>query len=161
MAYENYRSVTGIIQDIRRGSDCCTQVITLRVERQIVNVILSGSTRVIDDIRLRNGMRIAAFYDATLPVLAIFPPQYRAELITVLRREQSVMLNYFDETLTAADNSLRLNISPVTSILTQNGQRYPCPPGNAVLLVYYTMTTRSIPAQTTPQRVIVMCPVDR
>lgn len=133
-------------------------VINLRTEQGITNFILSGNTRVIDDIRLRSGMRIAAFYDASLPVPAIFPPQYRAELITVLRRDQSVMLNYFDETLTSADHTLRLNISPMTSILTLNGQRYPCPPENSVLLVYYSRTTFSIPPQTTPQRVIVLCP---
>lgn len=158
MPYENYRSIIGIIQNISRGGDCCTQIINLRTENGIVNFILSGNTRVIDDERLRPGMRIAAFYDETLPVPAIFPPQYRADLIAVLRRDQSIMLNYFDENLIAADNTLRLNLSPVTSINTQNGQRYLCPPENAVLLVYYTRTTFSIPPQTTPQRVIVMCP---
>ena len=59
--------------------------------------------------------------------------------------------------LTAADNSLRLNIARNTEILTLNGQRFSCPPGGNFLLVYYSVTTRSIPPQTTPRRIIVLC----
>lgn len=103
-------------------------------------------------------MRIAAFYDSNLAVPAVFPPQYQAEMITSLRSNQDVALNYFDETLTAADNSLKLNISPVTNIETLNGQRFLCNPGNQDLLVYYTTTTFSIPPQTSPQRIVVICP---
>ena len=69
----------------------------------------------------------------------------------------TVMLNFFDENLVAEDNSLRLNLSPVTNIMTQNGQRFTCSPRNMELLVYYTNTTFSIPPMTTPQKVIVMC----
>lgn len=81
----------------------------------------------------------------------------QAEIVTVLRGEQNVMLNFFDENLVAEDNSLRLNLSPVTNIMTQNGQRFTCSPRNMELLVYYTNTTFSIPPMTTPQKVIVMC----
>lgn len=73
---------------------------------------------------IQRGMRVAAFYDTSLPVPAIYPPQYRAEIVTVLRGEQNVMLNFFDENLVAEDNSLRLNLSPVTNIMAQNGQRF-------------------------------------
>ena len=61
---------------------------------------MSQDTEVIDNVRLRRGMRIAAFYDTTLPAPAVFPPQYQAELITSLRRNQEVTLKYFDENLT-------------------------------------------------------------
>ena len=114
----------------------------------------------IDNVRLRRGMRIAAFYDTNLPAPAVFPPQYQAELITSLRRNQEVTLKYFDENLTAEDDSLKLNLSPLTNIETRNGQRFFCSPGNADLLVYYTNTTYSLPPQTTPQRIIVMCPTE-
>ena len=73
------------------------------------------------------------FYDTSLPVPAIYPPQYRAEIVTVLRGEQNVMLNFFHENLVAEDNSLRLNLSPVTNIMTQNGQRFTCSPRNMEL----------------------------
>ena len=157
MAFETFQSVEGIIIGINRGDSCCTMMVSLISNSNIVNVIVTGETTVVDNVRLRPGMRIAAFYDANLPTPAIFPPQYRAELVTTLRRNQQVKLDYFDDNLTSSDNSLRLNIGPTTNIVTLNGQQYTCSPENSELLVYYTTATLSIPAQTTPQRVIVLC----
>ncbi|MFR3030990.1 MAG: hypothetical protein ACLTNO_06645 [Blautia sp.] len=160
MADVSYQKVIGTIQNTRRGESCCAQVVSLRTETGTVNVIVSGDTEVIDRVRLQRGMRIAAFYDANLPAPAIYPPQYRAELVTSLRRNQQVTLNFFDDNLVAEDNSLKLNLAPTTNVETRNGQRYRCSPGNAELLVYYTATTFSLPPQTSPQRIIVMCPVE-
>lgn len=157
MNYRAYRKVIGVIQDIRRGTTCCTQLVSVRTNNGIVNFVVSGNTLVIDNVRLRRGMRVAAFYDTRLPAPAIFPPQYQAEIITALRRDQNVTLNYFDETLTASDNSLKLNVDARTNIETKNGQPFPCRIENSELLVYYTITTFSIPPQTPPQRIIVMC----
>ena len=157
MAYETFEKVEGIIQEINRGDDCCSMTLSVISGSDIVNVVVSGDTAVIDNVRLRPGMRIAAFYDTNLPTPAVYPPQYRAELVTTLRRNQQVKLDYFDDSLTSSDNSLRLNIGPTTNIVTLNGQQYTCSPENMELLVYYTTATFSIPAQTTPQRVIVLC----
>lgn len=157
MAFETFQSVEGIISGINRGDSCCSMVVSLISNSNIVNVVVTGETVVVDNVRLRPGMRIAAFYDANLPTPAVFPPQYRAELVTTLRRNQQVKLDYFDDSLTSSDNSLRLNIGPTTNIVTLNGQQYTCSPEDMELLVYYTTATFSIPAQTTPQRVIVLC----
>lgn len=102
-------------------------------------------------------MRVAAFYDSSQPVLLIFPPQYRALLVTALGRNEQVTLNFFDRNLTAEDNSLQINVAGNTMVRTANGQEYRCNLANQILLVYYTMTTRSIPPQTTPSKIIVMC----
>lgn len=157
MAYETYQKITGVIRSIEAGNSCCNQIVSLATNNGIVNFNVSKNTIVVDNVRLRRGMRVAAYYDTNLPVPAIFPPRYQAELITVLRQNQEVMLNYFDEGLLAADNSLQLNVGPATRISTSNGQQFTCNPGNNELLVYYTITTMSIPPQTTPQRIIVIC----
>lgn len=157
MAYETFEKVEGIIQSINRGDDCCSMTVSLISDSNIVNVVVSGDTTVVDNVRLRPGMRIAAFYDTNLPTPAVYPPQYRAELVTSLRRGQQVILDYFDDELASADGSLKLNIGPMTNVMTLNGQQYTCSPENMELLVYYTMTTFSMPVQTTPQKVIVMC----
>ena len=73
-------------------------------------MILSDDTFVVDTMRLMPGMRVAAFYDNTLPVPLIYPPQYQADLIAVVRPEEDVNLSWFDETLTASDQSLKLNL---------------------------------------------------
>ncbi|MBD5505555.1 MAG: hypothetical protein HDR09_19035 [Lachnospiraceae bacterium] len=157
MAYRNFEPIIGTIINMARGNDCCSQMMSLRTENGIVNFMITSETRIIDSRQLRPGLRVAAFYDASLPVPLIFPPQYRAQIITVLGRDEQVMINEFNRNLIAADNSLQLNIARNTSIETINGQNTSCSPGNQTLLVYYTTTTRSIPPQTTPRRVIILC----
>lgn len=157
MDYTTLVPVTGIIVNITRGNDCCSQMLALRTEDGIVNFMIGMDTIVIDSRQLRQGMRVAAFYDSNLPVPLIFPPQYQAWLITVLGRNEQIMLGYFDSDLTASDGSLQLNISAGTMIKTLNGQNITCNLGEHTLLVYYTTTTRSIPPQTTPRRIIVLC----
>ena len=157
MPYANFVPVTGTVMNISGGNDCCSQMISLRTGNGIVNFMITPETQVVDSRQIRRGMQVAAFYDSSLPVPLIFPPQYRAQLITTLGRNELVMLNYFDRNLLAGDGSLQLNIGRNTEITTLNGQSFTCSPGNRSLLVYYTATTRSIPPQTTPQRIIVLC----
>lgn len=157
MAYSNYEPIIGTIVNISRGNDCCSQMMVLRTDNGIVNFMITPETRIIDNRPLRAGLRVAAFYDASLPIPLIFPPQYRAQIVTVLGRDEQIMLNDFDRNLLARDNSLQLNIARNTRIETINGQNTSCNPGNQTLLVYYSATTRSIPPQTTPRRVIILC----
>lgn len=150
--------ITGTIWNMDSGEDCCSKMITLRTgDGSTVNFIVTQETVVINSRQLRPGMRIAAFYDSSLPVPLIYPSQYRAQLVTVLGRNEQIMLNYFDSSLTATDGSLRLNLERTTNIETINGQEFTCDLGNQPLLVYYTETTRSIPPQTTPRRIVVLC----
>lgn len=158
MNFEHLTPVVGTITNITTyNNDCCSQFISLSVEGQPVNIIMDNDTFVVDTMRIMPGMRIAAFYDTTQPVPLIYPPQYTADLITVLRPEEDVAMGYFDESLTASDNSLKLNIYPSTIISTLNGQAYLCSTANHYLLVYYAATTRSIPPQTAPIRIVVLC----
>ncbi len=157
MAFESLVPVTGTIMNISQGGDCCSQMIALRTENGIINFFVDSQTLIIDSRQLRIGMRVVSFYDSSLPVPLIFPPQYRAELIAVPGRSEQVMLNFFNRNLVAVDRSLQLNIADHTTVQTVNGQRFDCNLGNQELLVYYSATTRSIPPQTTPSRVIVFC----
>ena len=141
MDYTSLVPVIGVIMNITRGNDCCSQMVSLRTENGIVNFAVDMDTVIIDSRQLRQGMRVAAFYDSNLPVPLIFPPQYRAQIVTVLGRNEQVMLNYFDENLTATDGSLQLNVGPGTVIKTINGQNITCNLGEHILLVYYTVTT--------------------
>ncbi len=157
MNYKNLVPVTGTIINVSNESGCCSKNISLRTPNGIVNFIVSADTLIIDSRQLRIGLIVAAFYDKTLPVPLIFPPRYQAQLVTAIAGNEQIMLNFFDRNLRAADNSLQLNISGQTIVRTSNGQNANCNLGNRTLLVYYTNTTRSIPPQTTPRQVIVMC----
>ncbi|MCM1388202.1 MAG: hypothetical protein NC231_12810 [Bacillus sp. (in: Bacteria)] len=157
MAYSNYEPIIGTIVNMARGNDCCSQMMTLRTNSGITNFMITPETHIIDNRPLRAGLRVAAFYDASLPMPLIFPPQYRAQIITVLGRNEQVMINEFDRNLLARDNSLQLNMAGNTRVETINGQNTSCNPGSQTLLVYYSATTRSIPPQTTPGRIIILC----
>ncbi|HAP21152.1 MAG TPA: hypothetical protein DCR27_07725 [Lachnospiraceae bacterium] len=157
MPYKNYVPVIGLVLNITRGTDCCNQMMSLRTDNGIVNFMIGADTLVIDSRQIVPGMRVAAFYDSSLPVPLIFPPQYTAKIVTLLERNEQVMLNFFDGNLLAEDGALQLNLERNTNIRTTNGQSFPCRLGNQILLVYYTVTTRSLPPQTTPRRVVVFC----
>ena len=153
-----YIGITGIIERLQPlRSECCNQNISLRTMNGMVNFILSPGTYVTDNSPLRTGMHITAFYDANQPVPLIYPPQYQAAFISRTEPGENVMIAYFDKNLLSEENQLKLNIGPNTRVSTANGQRYTCNIGNNLLMVYYSATTRSIPAQTTPERIIVFC----
>ena len=157
MTYTNYVPVIGTIVNISNGNDCCSQMMSLRTENGIVNFIIDSNTQIINSRQMRPGLKVAAFYDSSLPVPLIFPPQYRAQIVTMLGRNEQVMINEFDRNLMATDQSLQLNVARNTIIQTINGQNFTCNLGNRNLLVYYTTTTRSIPPQTTPRKILVLC----
>lgn len=154
----NYIGIVGIIERITpMRNECCNQTITLRAMNGIVNFILSPGTYVTDNTPLRTGMRVTAFYDSSLPVPLIYPPQYQAAFIGRTEPSETITIAFFDRNLLSQENQLRLNIGPNTRVTTANGQRYTCSVGNNLLMVYYSASTRSIPAQTTPERIIVFC----
>ncbi len=154
----NYLSVNGIIQNVSNMSDnCCNLMVTIITENGIVNMIVTPDTYVVNNLRLRRGMSVVAFYDADAPAVLIFPPQYRAAIIAQKSQQETVTIQRFDDNLVSFDNSLQLNIGPNTMITTPNGQPFTCDLGNRTLMVYYSNTTRSIPPQTTPRKIIVLC----
>lgn len=158
MQNQSFIPIYGTIQSIQSvRNNCCELNLTIRTREGIVNIIIGPETYVIKNITLRVGMTIAAFYDANAPVPLIFPPQYRAVAIGRQILNETIVMNFFDENLVAADNSLKLNPSRSTRIISSNGQPFTCSIRNRVLIVYYQTSTRSIPAQTTPSKIIVMC----
>lgn len=158
MANTTYAPITGVIRRITPFSgECCSQFISLSTDNGVVNFVSSPETYIVNNTFLLPGMRITAFYDPNMPVPLIFPPQYRAAVISQTSRQEQIAYGFFDRSLLAADDSLQLNIGPMTNVVTQNGQRFNCAIGGRELLVFYSDTTRSIPPQTTPRKVIVFC----
>ena len=157
MASPAFLPVYGIIQGIERGGQCCEQRVSIQTQNGIVNLMVSPETYVIDNVRLRIGMSVVGFYDANAPVPLIFPPQFRAVVIGRQPSRENITFDYFNRNLVSSNNSLKLNPSLSNQILTFNGQSFQCRLGNQNLIVYYTNTTRSIPPQTTPSRIIVLC----
>lgn len=159
-----YPSVTGVIAQIQPMSSNgsrfggCTQMITIEEKGgEITNFFITGNTYIVDFETLCEGMPVTAFYDGNQPAVMIYPPQFTAVAVAPRMEGQMVTVAYFNHALLAADQSLKLNLSPTTEVVTQNNQTFYGNPGGNTLLVLYRMTTRSIPPQTTPDKVIVLC----
>jgi len=122
-----------------------------------VNFVVAPTTYFVDHVMVAVGDRVTGFYDANAPVPLIYPPQLRALVMVRDTTHQNVKVDHFNRQLESSDGTLRLNIAPHTRILLENGQAFSGSIGNRNLIVVYGATTRSIPAQTTPSKIIVMC----
>ncbi len=69
-----------------------------------------------------------------------------------------VDVDYYNKSLVNQDMTLQLNLDSRVDITTTNNQRFMGSPANNDLVVVYSSSTRSIPAQTTPSRIVVLCP---
>ena len=123
----------------------------------LVNFVVSPNTYFVDHVMVAVGDMVTGFYDSMAPTPLIFPPQFRALVMARDNQYQNVEVDFFNSQLVNSDNTLRLNIGLSTQIVLENGQAFTRSPTNRNLIVVYGPTTRSIPAQTTPYKIIVMC----
>lgn len=108
---------------------------------------------------LKEGDRIHAYMDSKKPVVMIYPPQYTADVITVQKADEpnGIDVAKYNDQLENDTNTLKLNESADTKITDEAGETLTWDDvkgANAV--VFYGVTTRSIPAQTTPDKIVVL-----
>ena len=123
----------------------------------LINFVVSPTTYIVDHVMLKIGDIVTGFYDGNAATPLIFPPQFRAIVMERDSLYKNVKVDYFNDQLVSNDYSLKLNIAPWTQIVLENGQSFTRNPANRNLIVIYGATTKSIPAQTSPYKIIVMC----
>ncbi|MCM3744012.1 hypothetical protein M3193_07625 [Sporosarcina luteola] len=161
----NFRFFTGRVMEINdfsiqqddQGSGCYKIFTVADREGSVVNFVIEPGTYFVDHVLVKVGDIVTGFYDANAPTPLIYPPQYRTVVMAKERADQFVKVDFFDRNLVSSDGTLKLNINRNTPILLENGQLFAGSPANRELIVIYSTTTRSIPAQTTPHKVIVIC----
>lgn len=160
---DQFPSVSGTVVSIESvslttpPSDCTLIIGVQNAQQQLTNFIVDLDTCIIDQFTLKKGDSITAFYDASLPTPLIYPPRYHAVVISKNYRHFLVKVDYFNEELISSDHTLKLNVTNRTRILLPNNQLYLGKLGNQYLAVIYNSSTKSIPAQTNPFKVIVLC----
>ncbi len=157
-----YMTVTGIIKQIRPlygdgESDCSQQIMVEDETGGITKFFVTPATYIADATTLYEGMQAHFVYNADLPVPLIYPPQFTAVAVVSTVIAPFVKVAYFNNQLISADNTLKLNVSEGVPVVTSNNQIYYGSPAGRYLLVMYDNVTKSIPAQTTPDRIVVMC----
>lgn len=155
---ENFASVTGTVSDIVPMGDGCFQMITVMDRNgSVTNFVAGPDTYFVDHVRLSVGMEVQGFYDTSRPAILIYPPQFQAVVMARVLPNRNVTVGWFGFNLVNRENTLKLNVSNRTRIVLENGQDYMGSLQNRLLTVVYGATTRSIPAQTTPSQIVVMC----
>ncbi len=159
--YSAFMSISGIIRSISDFSNggCVKLFSLIKNDGTVTDFIVDSTTYFTENIPLREGMRCTFFYDANLPAVLIYPPQFRAVVGVPQNRRgsQEIKVDYFNSALISSDNTLQLNINGYTPIFMQNGQYFNGDIAEHNLVVFYTDSTRSIPAQTSPNKIVVLC----
>lgn len=155
---KEFGSFSGMIKQLNESA---TQKGTLiaRVENaddSIADVIISPKTVRATDGKIAVSAQIVAFYDATAPMLMIYPPQYNAKVVAVLGEGQSITVDRFDKNMLSSDGSLKLNITKETKIVSESGKTFSGSLANRMLVVLYGIVLETYPMQTAPEKVIVL-----
>lgn len=153
-----FMSYTGVIKEIYDyHSGDGTKMVAIEDENELpANIIISKDTYLINMDKLAVGESLTAFYDSQKPMVLIYPPQISAEVAIVGRIDLNIKVDLFDNELISADNFLKLNISEETEIVSKDESKFEGELYNRKLIVLYGVSTRSIPAQTNPTKIIVL-----
>lgn len=160
----NIQSFTGLvigIDDFITGHNSdsgCYKLLSIRDnDKNIVNFVISPSTFFLNQEVVAVGDIATGFYDINLPTPLIFPPRFQAMVISKPQMNRFVKVDSFNRNLISSDGTLQLLIAPCTEIKLTNGQPFTGDLSTKTLVAVYRFSTRSIPAQTTPDQIIVLC----
>lgn len=155
--------VRGTIVDIaptmqgnRRANGCVLFLTIEKEDGEIVNVLLSPATYVVDFETLSVGMDCTFWYLADAPMILIYPPQYNAAVAARNRNDRMIDVSRYGRNMVNQENTLQLKLDGSVDIMTINNQYFQGSPENHDLVVIYETSTRSIPAQTTPKEIVVL-----
>ena len=159
---QSFLSAEGTIAEIEsfgRSADGCR--ILIKLENQDGNVtefVISADTYVADFTTLTEGMEVQFYYRTDVPVPLIYPPRYPAAVVVPKRSDGLfVTVGYFNGALINEEQTLQVNLDSNVEMITPNNQKYLGSPAHHSLVVFYRNSTRSIPAQTTPEKIVVLC----
>jgi len=125
-------------------------------------LVVTKDTLVFDNTgkkaELKKGDKVSGYTAGDKPMLMIYPPQYNPDVVILETEEMgSVAVGKFDDDLLNKSLSLKLNVSDKTELSSVSGEKVTADDLQGKdLVVFYTMTTRSIPAQTTPEKIVVL-----
>ena len=161
-----YTSKIGEITEINKEGDYYSILVGTPLDG--VRYIVDNSQMIIDaktlgflqPSELKEGMEITVVVSKNAPMTMSLPPMISDQVaIIVNSSERFVNMSYFDETLVNEENTLALNIERGAYIINTTGEKRIFTEDdikNNSVVVIYTSSTRSIPAQTTPSMVLIL-----
>lgn len=159
-----YGFITGTIVDMvptrmgnGRPNGCMVFAEVEDMDGNLVNFVLTPATYVVDFETLSVGMKCTFWYEADAPMPLVYPPRYNAVVAAQEKNGRMINVGFYNTALVNEDNTLQLNLDGSVDVRTTNNQYFQGSPANHNLVVVYGNSTRSIPAQTTPMKVVVLC----
>ncbi len=121
-------------------------------------ILQGGEYKKLEDIKA--GMEITFIIPSNAPMGLSMPPFTGSVAVAVLKDENtSFDFSKYDENLVSESSKLQLNIGEDTNITNSNGARKRFTADdvkNTESIVFYTIATKSIPAQTNPKMIMIM-----
>ena len=154
---QSFFTISGTIRRIESHGDCSLIMSVTDTGGGPVNLIIDSPTYVVDMENLQVGDPVLAYCDSSAPAPLIYPPQYSPVLLVKPEEGHSYDLDTYGDRLINSKGSLRLQIAADTEVILPNGLDYPGALNGKMLFVDYKASTRSIPALTTPELVVVFC----
>ncbi|PIC73516.1 stalk domain-containing protein [Sporosarcina sp. P17b] len=152
--------VEGTIEDVEKNDGLT--LYTLKGKEEQFVLAVNEETLIYDNAgkktKLKIGDSVSAYTDSNKPMILIFPPQYTPDVVIVEKDEESTaVVGIFDDELVDPYLKLQLNVDDSSDISSSSGDPVKVDDlkGND-LLVFYKETTKSIPAQTTPKKVVLL-----
>lgn len=141
----------------RRVNGCILFMALETEEGETVNMVVTPTTYVMDFETLSVGMECTFWYRTDAPMPLIYPPQYSAAVAARNRNDRRIDVSYYGKDLVNQEKNLQLKLDGSVELRTINNQYFQGSPGDHELVVSYDTSTRSIPAQTTPREIVVLC----
>ncbi|PIC76695.1 copper amine oxidase [Sporosarcina sp. P19] len=152
--------VEGTIDGIEKNNELT--LYTVKGDEDFPVLAITDETLIFDNTgqktKLKKGDKVSAYTHADKPMVMIYPPQYTPDVVIVGKDEaNTAVVGIFDDELVDPYLKLQLNVDDSTDISSASGNKVNADDLKGKdLLVFYKETTRSIPAQTTPEKVVVL-----
>lgn len=159
-----FHDTHGTVEKIHAGEKITYYTVKDGEQTNVLEI--TNDTLVFDNtgkkVKLKEGDKVVAYTFANKPQKYIYPPQFNPDVVIVESEQVGfVEVDYFFEDLTNTYNMLKLNIGEETILLNAEGEKVASKDlAEKHLIVFYTASTKSIPAQTTPSKVIVLDDAD-
>lgn len=153
-----FLSSTGVIEKVSdfHADDNAKFISIIDENGNPVNLIVNSNTYVVDNAKLTEGTQIIYFYDASRPMILIYPPQINPEVVAVIDDSRIIKVDTFNQNLVSQDGQLRVTSTKDSEIITRDNTPYTGELANHKLVVIYNFVLESLPAQTSPQKIIVL-----
>lgn len=158
----DYVVYKGTVTGIEKGDDGYVSVIISEtglkanlVSDAVVMDAADGSIKKSADIE--EGMNIMVVLGANTPMTMSIPPMTSSVVATIINADDNVDFSVYNDELVNAENTLQLNTESDIIVKDVNGEDLTVDDiKNNAAVVAYGVSTKSIPAQTTPALVVVI-----